>query len=266
MAECQECGYVLQPFERTCPRCARAAARALASVRSPRLRPAQRDRRLPWAIAGLVLAVAAFVVVWLHQPRAPSPFGGTGESNGYQSSSAGGALQNPSASPTPDVQQGQTQYPGATAAAPVEGTSSQTGGGESTAGASYDGTWSGTTSEGQQISFTVEGGAIAHTRVVTMLRTTKLLGGERAIQITAENRWEAGSDSRPRITGTTFQATGECPVFTSGQGSITASYVISGSFTSPGMASGSAQFQLNGDVSLLTDTRAWSASWTAGRP
>ena len=110
LAECHECGYLLQPFERVCPRCARAASRPPASLRTPRGQPAKRDRRLPWGIAGLVVAVAGFVAVWLSQPRAERPFGGgsvssTGSPTASQSAPASSGSGGGAAPPGPSAEE-----------------------------------------------------------------------------------------------------------------------------------------------------------------
>jgi len=273
MSECPKCGYVLQPFDHICPRCVGAATRPAIPPETRREQPVKRDRRLVWAVTVGVGAVAAFVAVWLVQPRAPRPSGGVksipdvSSTTAVGAASQGGVSQNQSASSRPGSKQvhepADTDAAAASQGQPAtglaEGSRDRSNGGAPVAALSCDGMWSGLTSEGQEISFTVEAGAIAHIKAPTKLRA-----GDRYIESTTEHSWPK-LEYRPRIAEAAFRTDGEYPVFTTARGTLAASYVITGSFASPHSASGRIEVQPSGEVSL-TDMRAWSATWTASRP
>ncbi len=111
-------------------------------------------------------------------------------------------------------------------------------------GKNYNGTWSGTTSQGKTVSFTVANNMITS---ITVGLLFQVCGVEVSIQ---------GSPTQ-NITGNRFSYTHQ------GGGSFETSYTIAGTFSSNGSISGNLQFSFRSGYPFTTCTENAGATWSA---
>jgi hypothetical protein len=111
-------------------------------------------------------------------------------------------------------------------------------------GANYNGTWSGTTSQGKTVSFTVANNLITS---ITVGLFFQACGLEVSIQ----------SSPTQNISGNRFSYTHQ------GAGSLATSYTITGTFSSNGSISGDLQLNFRSGYPYTTCTENASATWSA---
>lgn len=111
-------------------------------------------------------------------------------------------------------------------------------------GAKYNGTWSGTSSQGKTVSFTVANNVITSITVGILFQDCGL---EVSIQ----------SSPTQNITGKRFSYTHQ------GGGSLATSYTITGTFGSNSSISGDLQFSFRSGYPYTTCTENAGATWSA---